>query len=148
MEDKIVEAINHVRNKRKQRVTKERILNFTTKTNKSIDQGQVMEAFESMKANGVIFNKPKAKRESYFVTNKNNNSWTVSDKSPTKINTVTFPKMKSPSTAVELSTIDNSMLTTKQQQPCKTETPVTPKTPIYKAKDVSRNHLFSDDLFL
>ena len=114
MEDKIVEAINHVRNKRKQRVTKERILNFTTKTNKSIDQGQLMEAFESMKANGVIVNKPKAKRESYFVTNKNNNSWTVSDKSPTKTNTVTSPKMKSPSTAVELSTIDNSMLTTKK----------------------------------
>ena len=61
-----------------------------------------MEAFKSM--NGIIFNKPKGKRESYFVTNKNNNSWIISGKSPTKVNTVTFPKMKSPSTPDELST--------------------------------------------
>ena len=64
-----------------------------------------------MRANGVIFNKPKGKRESYFVTNTNNNSF--SDKSPTKINTVTSPKMKLPSTPDELSVIDNSMLTRK-----------------------------------
>ena len=61
-----------------------------------------MEAFKSM--NGIIFNKPKGKRESYFVTNKKNNSWIISDKSPTKVNTVTSPKMKSPSTPDELST--------------------------------------------
>ena len=57
MVDKIIEAIKYVRNKKKQRVTKERIFNFITKT--SIDQGQLIETFESMKANGVIFNKPK-----------------------------------------------------------------------------------------
>ena len=71
IEDKIIEAINRVRNKNKQRITKERILNHVTKTKTSIDQGQLMEAFESMKDNGVIFNKPKGKRESYFVSNKN-----------------------------------------------------------------------------
>ena len=54
--------------------------------------------------------------------------------------------MKSPSTPDELSIIDNSMLTRKNQQPSKT--PVTPKTPTYKAKEVSRKHLFADDLFL
>ena len=83
------------------------------------------------------FNQPKAKRESYFVTNKNNNSWIISDKSPTKINTVTSPEMKSPSTPDELSIIDNSMPTRKRKQPSKTSTPVTPKTPTYKAKEVS-----------
>ena len=40
------------------------------------------------------------------------------------------------------------MLTRKNQQPSKTPTPVTPKTPTYKAKEVSRKHLFSDNLFL
>ena len=59
MEDKIFEAINHVRNKKRQRVTKERIFSFITKTNTSVDQGQLMEAFESRKANGFIFNKQK-----------------------------------------------------------------------------------------
>ena len=39
MEDKITEAINHVRNKNKQRVTNERIFNHITKTKTSIDQG-------------------------------------------------------------------------------------------------------------
>ena len=39
-----------------------------------------MEAFESMEANGVIFNQSKGKREPYFVTNSNNNSWILSDK--------------------------------------------------------------------
>ena len=62
-----------------------------------------MEAFESMKANNVIFNKPKGIRESYFVGNKNNNSWIIIDESPTKVNTATSPKMKSPSTPVGLS---------------------------------------------
>ena len=104
-----------------------------TKINTSIHQGQLIETFESMKANGVIFNKPKAKPESYFVTNRNSNSWIISDKSPTKINTVTSPKMKSPSTPDELSIIDNSMLTRKKQQRSKTPTPVTPKTSTYKA---------------
>ena len=70
------------------------------------------------------------------------------DKSPTKINTVTSPKMKSPSTPDELSIIDNAMLTRTKQQPSKTPTPATPKTPTYKAKEVSRKHLVSDDLFL
>ena len=73
-----------------------------------------MEAFESMKANGIIFNKLKGNQESYFVSNKNNNSWIISDKSPTKVNTVTSPKMKSPSTSDELSVIDNSILTRKK----------------------------------
>ena len=61
MEDKIVDAINHVRNKYKQRVTKERIFNDITKTT-LIDQGQLMESLESMKDNGVLFNEPKGKR--------------------------------------------------------------------------------------
>ena len=61
MEDKIVEAINHVRNKNKQRVTKERIFNHITKTKISIDLDQPMEAFESMKDNSVNFNNPKGK---------------------------------------------------------------------------------------
>ena len=103
MEDKIIKAIKYVRNKKKQRVTKERIFNFITiKTNTLIDQGQLIETFESVKANAAIFNKPKGNQESYFVTNSNNNSWIISDKSPTKINTVTSPKMKSPSTPDEL----------------------------------------------
>ena len=45
-----------------------------------------MGSFESMQENAVIFNKPKEKRESYFVTNKNNKSWIISDKSPRKVN--------------------------------------------------------------
>ena len=85
MEDKVIDAINHVRNK--QRVTKERIFNHITKIKTLIDQGQLMEAFESMKNSGVIFNKPKEKRESYFVTNKNSNSWIISNKSPIKVKT-------------------------------------------------------------
>ena len=48
-----------------------------------------MEAFESMKDNGIIFNKPEGKRGSYSVTNKNSNSWIISNKSPTKMKTVT-----------------------------------------------------------
>ena len=79
-----------------------------------------MEAFESMKANGVIFNKQKGKREFYFVTNKNNSSWISSAKSPTKTNTVTSPKMKSPGPPDELLVIDNSMLTRKKKHPGKT----------------------------
>ena len=51
-----------------------------------------------------------------------------------KTNSVTSPKMKSPSTLEELSTIDNSMLTRKKQQPSKTRTPIATKTPTYKAK--------------
>ena len=67
MEDKVIEAINHVRNKNKQRVTKERIFNHITKAETSIDQGQLMEPFESMKDNSVIFNKQKGKKESYLL---------------------------------------------------------------------------------
>ena len=62
MEDKIIEAISHVGNKKKQCVTKEIIFNIFTKTNTSIDQGQLMKALESMKANVVIFSKPEGKR--------------------------------------------------------------------------------------
>ena len=51
MEDKIIETMNHVRNKETPRVTKERIIYHITKTNISIYQGQLMGAFESMKAN-------------------------------------------------------------------------------------------------
>ena len=50
MEGKIIEAISHVRNKNKQRVTKERIFTSITKTSKSINQGKLMEAFEFKKA--------------------------------------------------------------------------------------------------
>ena len=73
MEDKIIEAIHHVRNLKKQRVTEERSFNAITKTNTSVDQSQLMESFESTKDNSVFLNKPKGKRESYFVINKNNN---------------------------------------------------------------------------
>ena len=41
MEDKIIEVINHVRNKKKGHVTKEKIFNLITKTNISIDQGHL-----------------------------------------------------------------------------------------------------------
>ena len=151
MEDKIIEAIHHVRNLKKQRVTKERSFNAITKTNTSIDQSQLMESFESTKDNGVFLNKPKGKRESYFVINKNNNSWIISGKSSTKTNTVTFPNMKSTSSPNELSLIGNSMLIRKKQQPSKTQNSrntVTPKTSIYKTKEVSKTYLFSDELFL
>ena len=70
-----------------------------------------------MKANGVIFDRPKGKQKSYFVSNNNSNSWMISDKSPTKTITVTSPK---------LSIIDKSVLTRKKQQQNKTLTPVTP----------------------
>ena len=40
------------------------------------------------------------------------------------------------------------MLTRKKQQPSTTPIQVTPKTPSYKAKEVSRKYLFSDDLLL
>ena len=40
------------------------------------------------------------------------------------------------------------MLSRKKQQPSKTPTPITPKSPTYKAKEVCRKHLFSNDLFL
>ena len=40
------------------------------------------------------------------------------------------------------------MITSKKQQPSTTPIPVTPKIPIYKTKEVSGKHLFSNDLFL
>ena len=43
-----------------------------------------MEGFEYMKANGVIFNKLKGKRESYFANCKNNNSRKISDNTSEK----------------------------------------------------------------
>ena len=108
-----------------------------------------MEAFKSMKDNDVIFNKPKGKRESYFVANKNNNSWIISNKSSTKVKTVTSAKFTSCSTPDEIPVFDNVMLTSKKQQPpSTTPTPVATKTPTYKAKEVSRKHLFSDDLYI
>ena len=59
MEGKIIEAISHVRNKNKQRVTKERIFTSITKTSKSINQGKLMEAFEFKKAatRGALYEK-------------------------------------------------------------------------------------------
>ena len=108
-----------------------------------------MEVFESMKANVVIFNKLKGKRECYFVTKKNSNSLIISDKSLTKLNTVTSPKWKSSSTPDELSIINHANYKKpKKTQPSKTPSPLTPETPTYKTKVVSRIHLFSDDLFL
>ena len=87
MEEKINEAINYVRNKNKQRVTKK------TKTKK------------------------KRKLESYFVTNNNNNNnlCIIRDKSPTKVKIITFPKMEWPNSTNEISIIDNPMLTWKKQ---------------------------------
>ena len=126
MEDKVIDAINHVRNK--QRVTKERIFNHITKIKTLINQGQHLEAFEYTKNNGVIFSKPEEKRESYFVTNKNSNSWIISNKSPIKVKTVTSPKLASPSTPDEMSVFDNALLTWKKKQPSTTPIPVTPKT--------------------
>ena len=41
MEDKIIEAISHVRNKNKQRVAKEKIFIHVIKTKTLIDQGQL-----------------------------------------------------------------------------------------------------------
>ena len=91
----------------------------------------------------VSFSISRKENKSYFVTNRNNNSWIISDKSPTKINTTTSPKVKSLSTPDELSITDNSMLTRKKQQPSETPTTVTPKTSTYEAKEVSKKHLFS-----
>ena len=91
-----------------------------------------------MEDNGVIFNKPKGKRESYFVTNRNNNSWINSNKSPTKVKTVTSPKLTSPSTPDEISIFDNTMLTSKKKQTSTTPISVTSKTPAYETKEVSR----------
>ena len=73
-----------------------------------------MEAFESMEDNGVIFNKPKGKRESYFVTNNINRLWIISDKSPIKVKTVTSLKLVWPSTPDEISVIDKTMVTRKK----------------------------------
>ena len=56
--------------------------------------------------------------------------------------------MKSPSTPYELSIIDNSILTGVKRQPSKIPTPVTPQLATYKAKEASRKHLFSYDLYL
>ena len=110
MEDKVIEAINHARSKNKEFLTKERIFYHITKTKALIDQSQLMEAFRS----GVIFNKVEGKRESYFVTNKNNNSWIISNKSPAKVKTVSSPKLASPSTPDGISIVDNAMLTSKK----------------------------------
>ena len=138
MEDKIIEATNHVKNKNKQRVTKERIFNHIKKKRKtSIDQGQLTETFESMKDNAVIFNQPIGKRESYFITNKNNNSWIISNKSSTKVKTITSPKLTSPSTPDEISIFGNATPTSKKQQPSTTPIATSPKTTTYKAKKVS-----------
>ena len=74
MKDKIIEAVKYVRNKKKtKKATSNQRKNFQFhhKTNTSIDQGHFIETFESMKANGVISNKPKGKRGSYFVANRN-----------------------------------------------------------------------------
>ena len=60
---------------------------------------------------------------------------------------MTSPKLTSTSTPDEISIFDNAMLTSKEQ-PSTTPIPVTPKTPTFKAKEVSRMHLFSDDLFV
>ena len=79
---------------------------------------------------------------------RNNNSWIIRNKSTTKVKTVTSPKLTSLSTPDIISIFDNGMLTSKKQQPSTTPIPVTPKTPTYKAKEVSRKHLFSDDSFL
>ena len=143
MEDKVIEAINHARSKNKEFLTKERIFYHITKTKALIDQSQLMEAFRS----GVIFNKVEGKRESYFVTNKNNNSWIIKNKSSTKVKTVTSAKLTLPSSPDEISIFGNTMLTRKKQQPNTTPVPIAPTTPIYKAKEVSRKHLFSDELF-
>lgn len=110
MEDKITGKINNVRQKKKQRLTKERFFNLITKANTSIDQGGLLEAVESRKANGVFFNRPKRKRGSCFLADKNNHSWIILNKSPTKINTVNFPKMKSSSTPDKLSILDNAIV--------------------------------------
>ena len=59
------------------------------------------------------------------------------NKSPT-----TSPKLTSPSTPDEISIFDNAMLTSQKQQPSIAPIPVTPKTPTYKAKEVSRKHVF------
>ena len=56
--------------------------------------------------------------------------------------------MKSPSTPYELSIIDNSILTSEKRQPSKIPTPATPKLATYKAKEASRKHLFSYNLYL
>ena len=138
MEGKITEAINHVRSKNRQRVTSERIFNHITKAKASIYQGQLMKVVQSLKDNGVIFNKPKGKRESTFLTNKTNSSWIITNKLPAKVKTVTSRKLTSPSTSDEISLFDNAILTSKKQQPSTTPILATPKTLTYKATESSR----------
>ena len=73
-------------------------------------------------------------------SNKNNNSWIISNKSPTKVKTLTSSELTSPSTPDEISIFDNTMLTSKNQQPSTTSIPARPKTLTCKAKEVSRKH--------
>ena len=75
----------------------------------------------------------------FFATNKNSNSWIISNKSPEKVKAVTFPKVTSPSILDEWSIIDISMLTRKKQQTSVIPIPLIPKTPTYTAKKVSKN---------
>ena len=55
---------------------------------------------------------------------------------------MTSPKWTSLNTPDEISIFDNAMLTRKKQQPSTTPILVTTKTPTYKAKEVSRKHVF------
>ena len=59
---------------------------------------------------------------------------------------MTSPKLTSTSTPDEISIFDNVMLTSKEQ-PSTTPILITPKTPTFKIKEVSRMYLFSDHLF-
>ena len=141
MEDKITKAINHVRNKRKN-------LQSYHKNKKhqliKVRLGKLLNLSKTM--NGVIFNKPKGKGGSYFVTNKNNNSCIISNKSPKKVKTATSPKLISPSTPDEISIFDNTMLTSKKQ-PSTTSISVTPETPTSKAKEVFRKYCSNKSFF-
>ena len=142
MKDKITEAINHVRNKRKN------LQSYHKNKKHQLIKGSLGKLSNLSKTmNGVTFNKPKGKGGSYFVTNKNNNSCIISNKSPKKVKTVTSPKLISPSTPDEISIFDNTMLTSKKQQPSTTSISVTPKTPTSKAKEVFRKYCSNKSFF-
>ena len=74
-----------------------------------------------MKESSIISQKQKHRLikanvfECYFVTNKSNKSWIISKIPPTKVKTVTSPKLTSPSTPDEISIFDDAMLSSKRQ---------------------------------
>ena len=94
VEDKIIES-NIPETKISNAEAKNKILDHIVETTTSIDKGLHIQVFESTKENGVIFNKSKGKRSSYFVASNNSNSCIISNKSPRKEKTASSSKITS-----------------------------------------------------